>query len=147
VKEQFTILIADRNPHVRDFLKREMVAEGFRVQLAENGREVLKWVYHHQPLDLVILDLDLPDTDEMFLLKKLQNRIPFVPVVLHTYFEDYASHAEVIHAAAFVEKGGSSVERLKQVVAAILSKTRTARDQMNRFGKSESREPCNDSKQ
>jgi CheY-like chemotaxis protein len=41
LQDPFTILIADRNPNVRELLKRELVAEGYSVQLARSSREVL----------------------------------------------------------------------------------------------------------
>jgi len=62
------------------------MAEGYGVQLAKNVQEVLKKVYHTEALDLLILDPDLPGTDKLFLLKKLQNRIPALPVVVHIGF-------------------------------------------------------------
>jgi len=68
VGRQFTILISDRNHNVREFLKREMMAEGYRVRLAKNGREILEWAYHHESIDLAILDLDLPDASVMAIL-------------------------------------------------------------------------------
>ena len=77
MKKQFKILIADPNSNVREFLRREMTAEGYLVELAENGREVLKWAYHREPADLLILDPDLPDAEESLMLKKLRQRIPY----------------------------------------------------------------------
>ncbi|OQX01031.1 MAG: hypothetical protein BWK80_60810 [Desulfobacteraceae bacterium IS3] len=120
MKKEFEILIADRNPHVREFLRREMTADGYRVRLAENGRELIKWVCHEKAPDLLILDPDLPDAEETDLIKKLQERIPYLPVVIHTFISDYAGYSEMLKAAVFVEKKGSSIERLKQVVADIL---------------------------
>ncbi|MBW1738006.1 MAG: response regulator [Deltaproteobacteria bacterium] len=73
--KKFTILIADRNRNVREFLKREMIAEGYRVRLAKNGQEVLKLAYQHGPLDLLILDMDLPDAIEIPVLEVLGDRI------------------------------------------------------------------------
>ena len=122
MEKEFTILIADRNSHVRKFLKREMLEEGYRIRLAENGRDVLKWVYHHEPLDLLILDIDLPDVDELSLSKGLQDRIPALPVVVHTYLSDYDISSTVWDTAVFVEKKGNSVERLKKVIFDILHK-------------------------
>ncbi|MCK5722800.1 MAG: response regulator [Gammaproteobacteria bacterium] len=119
---QFTILISDRNRNVREFLQREMMAEGYRVRLAKSGREVLEWAYHHESIDLVILDLDLPDASEMAILEKLEDRIPTLPVVIHAFLSDYDNHPAVLNAAALVEKEGNSVERLKKVVAEILGK-------------------------
>ena len=120
--QQFTILISDRNRHVRELLKREMVAEGYRVRLAKNGREVLEWAYHHESVDLVILDLDLPDTSELAVLQKLEDRIPTLPVVIHSFLSDYANHQALLNVAALVEKEGNSIERLRKVVAEILGK-------------------------
>ncbi|PQP34472.1 hypothetical protein C6A37_07610, partial [Desulfobacteraceae bacterium SEEP-SAG9] len=122
MKEEFNILITDRNPHVREYLKREMVAEGYRVRLAKTGREVIKWVYHHDPLDLLILDPDLPDTTIVSLFEKLQNRIPALPVVVHTFLSDSVDFATGSIEVVFVEKSGSSVENLKRPVADILKK-------------------------
>ena len=120
---QFTILIADRNRNVREFLKREMMAEGYRVHLAKSGREVLKWAYKQEFIDLVILDLDLPDTSEIAILEKLENRIPTLPVIIHAFLSDYENPPAVLNAAALVEKEGNSVERLKKVVSEILGKS------------------------
>lgn len=122
MKKEYKILIADRNSNVREFLRREMLEEGYSVQLAENGREVLKWAYHREPADLLILDPDLPDAEESLLLKKLKQRIPYLPVVLHTFFSDYISASKVIIPTEFVEKGGNSIEKLKKVVTDILHK-------------------------
>jgi len=120
VKKDITILIADRNPHVRKFLQREMTAAGYRVQLADNAREVLKWAFHHEPLDLIILDPDLPDADENHMLQHLLNRVPALPVVVHTYASEYGDVSKDMEDLFFVEKRGSSVERLKQIVYEIL---------------------------
>jgi DNA-binding NtrC family response regulator len=125
VEKEFKILVADRNQHVREFLKRELMAEGYRVRLAKNVQEVLKQVYHTETLDLLILDPDLPGTDKLALLKKLQNRIPALPVVVHTYLADYTDYTNELSKLAFVEKSGSSVESLKKMVHEILRKRKT----------------------
>ena len=120
MKQEVYILIADRNPHVREFIKREMMADGYRVRLVENGRQLLKWIYHNERFDLLIVDPDLPDIDVSSLLTKLRNRIPFLPVVVHTFLSDYSEHSDVLRAFPFVEKKGSSVEHLKKIVHDIL---------------------------
>jgi DNA-binding NtrC family response regulator len=125
VEKEFKILVADRNQHVREFLKRELMAEGYRVRLAKNVQEVINKVYHTQTLDLLILDPDLPGTDKLALLKKLQNRIPALPVVVHTYLADYTDITNELSKLSFVEKSGNSVENLKKVVHEILRKRKT----------------------
>ena len=125
MEKKIKILVADRNQHVREFLKRELMAEGYRVRLAKNVQEVLKRVYHTETLDLLILDPDLPGTDKLALLKKLGNRIPALPVVIHTYLTDYNDYTNELSKLAFVEKSGSSVESLKKMVHEILRKHKT----------------------
>lgn len=125
MEKEFKILVADRNQHVREFLKRELMAEGYRVRLAKNVQEVINKVYHTETLDLLILDPDLPGTDKLALLKKLQNRIPALPVVVHTYLADYTDTTNELSKLFFVEKSGNSVENLKKVVHEILRKRKT----------------------
>lgn len=116
MKTNFTILIADRNPHVRTLLQREMTAAGYRIRLADNAREVLKWAFQNDRLDLIILDPDLPEADETDMLEHLLDRIPMLPMVLHTYLSEYGIGLKNQRDVVFVEKGGRSVERLKRVV-------------------------------
>ena len=118
--KEFTILIADRNRNVREFLKREMIEAGYSVRVAGNGREVLKWVYNYEPIDLLILDPDLPDAGELSILEEIVDRIPALPVVVHAFSSDYANNPSVMDTIAFVEKNGSSIEHLKKVIFELL---------------------------
>ena len=120
LRSDYTILIADRNSHVREFIKREMTKEGFRVLLAETGKDVIEMVYQNLPLDLVILDPDLPDMEETVLLKKIEDRFPRLPVVIHAFDSEETNYFLYLKQAAFVEKAGRSIEIIKQVVIEIL---------------------------
>ena len=122
LEERFNILIADRNPHVRELLRREMKLEGYQVQLAKTGREVINCVYNQDRLDLLILDPDLPDTGESFLLKKLGEHIPPLPVVVHSFLSENSKLQDILTTVTFVEKRGSSIDHLKKIVAEILEK-------------------------
>lgn len=122
MKKNFTILIADRNPHVRKLLKRELASEGYRVRIAENAHEVLRWAYHSDSLDLIILDPDFFDADQTALLKRLQNRIPMLPVVIHSFQSDDVPYPDDSEYTIFIEKREDSVEHLKQIANEILQK-------------------------
>ena len=147
MKEEFNILITDRNPHVREYLKREMIAEGYRVRLAKTGQEVIKWAYHHEPLDLLILDPDLPDANKVSIFENLQNRIPALPVVVHAFLADSADFATGSIEVVFVEKSGSSVENLKRAVADILKKPDPQRIQTAQTKKPQHAEHCYEPKE
>jgi CheY-like chemotaxis protein len=115
------ILIADRNRHVRDFLRRELNAEGYRIEVAKDGREVLNHIQGHEPPDLLILDLEMPYVDELEVLAHLEERQPRLPVVIHSIQPDAAHHPALSLAAAFLEKKGD-LDLLKAVVAEVLGK-------------------------
>ena len=123
--KKFSILVADRNPNVREFLKRELMDEGYQVLLANSCTEVLKRVYQYEPLDLVILDLDLPDSGDLAILEKLENRIPELPVIIHAFPSDFCELPAVINAAGFVEKKANSIELLKKLVYETLRRPNT----------------------
>ena len=123
MKDQFTILIADRNRYVREFLRRELIGEGYRVKLAKSGREVLELVFDQECVDLLILDLDVPDANELSVLEKVGDRIPTLPVVVHAFLSDYLGQPSLLSAAAFVEKRGTNIDDLKQVVSEMLQKS------------------------
>jgi len=122
VKTDVTILIADRNPHIRCFLKRELTAEGFHVIIADNGQEILKWSFSPLPLDLAVIDPDLPDMDSSALLQKLCGRIPPLPVVLHMLPGESAIAEDIRGVIVIVEKTGHSIDKLKAVISDILSR-------------------------
>jgi len=117
VEKKINVLITERNSHVRDYLKREMEAEGYVVHLAENGHQMLKYVYHSDPLDVIIMDPDLLDADVPGTLKVLKDRIPPVIVVFHTFEQDWEEYGKILDDVVFVEKRGNSIEGLKQVMA------------------------------
>jgi len=122
VREEFTILIADRNPHVRKFLEREITAEGYGVRVADKGRQVIEMAYGHEPVDLLLIDPDFADTDGMKLLKKLQDRIPVLPVIVHAFPDDYDKTGAGLTGVTFVEKRGNSIEHLKPVIREMLGR-------------------------
>lgn len=123
MEKKFNILIGERNPHIREFLKREMVTEGYNVQLAKNAREVVKLVYSSTPIDLVIVDPDLPDASELNLFKSLEDRIPTLPLVVHGYGLENLDYFLKLKPIMFVPKQGNSSETLKNIVSELLLKS------------------------
>jgi DNA-binding NtrC family response regulator len=120
VQNVFTILIADRNPRVRGFLEREMCAAGYRIRMVESARDLLQWAFDRDPVDLIILDPDLPDADDSNLMSTLRKRNPQVPVIIHAHPGQGLAEPDTAKSFIVVEKGGSSVERLKEVAGDLL---------------------------
>lgn len=121
MEQPFTILIADKNRHVREFLRRELGAEGYRVMLAKDGRKLLTMIQLDHPPDLVILDPEIPYTEERAILDQIHSTVPPVPLIIHTFLTEYASHPAIGPWGTFVEKRGN-IDRLKQAVTEVLRK-------------------------
>lgn len=122
MENRFAIMVADRNRNVREFLRREFEADGYAVQLAKDEAELFCFLDATAPLDLLILDLDMPICGGPELLEKLLERRPLMPVVIHTVLTEYIAHESMQKAAAFLEKRGNNIDHLKSVVLGVLRK-------------------------
>ena len=76
------VLIVDDEPQIRRFLDIGYRAQGYRVALAANASEALA-VLAEGDIDLVVLDLGLPDRDGSDLLRELRGWSD-VPVIVLT---------------------------------------------------------------
>ncbi len=72
-----TILCVDDDPDLTDLLRYGLARAGFVVLTAGTGRAGLHQA-RTEPIDLVILDLDLPDMDGFQLLAALRARAPLL---------------------------------------------------------------------
>lgn len=121
MEDEFVILVADRNRHVREFLERELVMEGWRVLSARDGRELLHIIESESPPDLVILDLDIPYLNDLSILRRIQERKPVLPLVIHGFVSDVSGQWTEKVGTRFVEKC-ENVYDLKAVVSEMLRK-------------------------
>jgi DNA-binding response OmpR family regulator len=77
------ILIVEDDPAVRDVLRIALEREGMTVEAVGNGEAALESFRSGGSLDLVILDIMLPDTDGITLCQELR-RSSDVPVIMLT---------------------------------------------------------------
>ncbi len=122
MESSFSILLTDRNRHVRELLRRELSGEGYRVETARDGREVLGFLYHVATVDLLILDLEIPYVAEVGLLRKLGQLRPELPVIIHSFSPEDGGPSISVPTAAFLEKN-ENTDRLKTMVREVLAKT------------------------
>ena len=89
------ILIADDEEGIRGVLSAFFEEEGFTVLEAQTGAdaiELLRAQPADQPIDLVILDLGLPDMTGYKVLREIRNKSREMPVVLLSgNFDQFAS--------------------------------------------------------
>jgi len=76
------ILVVDDDPHIRETLKRYLTYEGYRVELAEDGRQALSSMAT-EPADLVVLDVGLPGMDGLEVCRRIREADD-VPIIMLT---------------------------------------------------------------
>lgn len=116
------ILISDRNKNVREYLKREMKIDGYGVELAKSAGEILDRIRRDDSIRLLILDPDLPDFEYETLMQALIEMTSKLPVIIHSYSNGSGDERGSYKPVHFVEKRGHGIDKLKQVVSALLKK-------------------------
>lgn len=116
---QQTILITEDDPFTRQLLARCFENEGYRVEQADSGRQMLEKLRRRTP-DLILLDKALPDEDGLVLLRQLRaySRIPVVILSAHAEDGDRIAGLE-LGADDYVSKLWKSEELVARVKAVI----------------------------
>ncbi|MGA7564295.1 MAG: response regulator [Desulfobaccales bacterium] len=108
------ILVADDEMSIRLLYSEELKEEGYEVYMASNGREALE-VVDKIPLDLVILDIKMPEMDGIEALRQIKEKRPDLPVVLSTAYGEYRQDFATWASDDYLVKS-SDLEDLKAVV-------------------------------
>jgi two-component system, response regulator, stage 0 sporulation protein F len=114
------ILVIDDNPNVVDILGRCLREEGYSVLGALTSDEGLKLAILSRP-ELVLLDLALPGTNGIELLKRIRSTNPTTRVIIVTGNTDPALAREALElgALAYIDKP-FDFAYLKRVIAVAL---------------------------
>lgn len=112
------ILVVDDEENIRTLYKLELEDEGFKVALASSGEEALERL-EREAFDLVTLDIKMPGTGGIEVLRRIKERYGNLPVVLLTAYHHYKQDFGTWAADAYVVKS-SSTEELKEVIKGIL---------------------------
>jgi GAF domain-containing protein/CheY-like chemotaxis protein len=76
------VLIVDDNTTNRKVLKLQMAKWGMRPRDTESPAEALRWVEAHEPFDLAVLDMHMPEMDGLELAQKINALDAKLPLVL-----------------------------------------------------------------
>ncbi len=97
---------------------------GFEVQVAQDGRQALERL-GGEPVDCVILDLEMPGMDGFEVLRALERRGSEVPVIVYTGTGDYDRCIQAVRLGAygFIDKA-EPVERIVREVELAVERSR-----------------------
>lgn len=84
------------------------------VKAFSSSEEALEWMRLH-PVDLVLLDVDMPGISGLEMAKIIQNEYPDTAIIFLTGFPEFAVEAFALHVAGYMLKPVSR-ERLSQEV-------------------------------
>jgi len=96
-----TVLVVDDNEVNRDMLSRRLERQGHTVRLAGNGRHALAML-QSEPVDLVLLDILMPELDGFETLKQLKasDALRHTPVIMLSALDELDSVVRCIEAGA-----------------------------------------------
>ncbi|HPK54488.1 MAG TPA: sigma-54 dependent transcriptional regulator [Smithellaceae bacterium] len=95
-----SILVIDDDASIRETLDLYLTEEGYAIETAENGTEGLN-KYVHNPSDVVILDIRLPDVDGFSVLEDLKEENENVKVIMITAYHDMETTINAMKGGAF----------------------------------------------
>jgi DNA-binding response OmpR family regulator len=84
------VLIVEDEPRIASFLRKGLVAEGYACVVAGDAESAIT-LSQAEPVDLVLLDLILPDRSGLDVLRTLRARDPRLPVLILTAKDDLGS--------------------------------------------------------
>jgi CheY-like chemotaxis protein len=114
------LLVVEDEDSLRLFYEEELVAEGYEVVTARNGKEALQRIDEQRP-DLVILDIVMPVMDGMEALGRILGKDRSIPVILHTAYPGYQQDFISWAADAYLTKS-SDLTEMKDAIRRLLSK-------------------------
>ena len=108
------ILIVEDDVSIRLLFSEELRADGFETYMAANGFEALE-IVGKVPINLVILDIKMPEMDGIETLRHLKTWKPELPVILCTAYDEYKQDFATWASDEYLVKS-SDLEDLKAVV-------------------------------
>ncbi|MBI3248586.1 MAG: response regulator [Deltaproteobacteria bacterium] len=93
-----SVLIVDDDLDLTDLLSQLLVRKGMRPVTAANGKQCLEFVQHHPAIDVIVLDITMPEMDglQACAVLKQREKTREIPIILLTAKDD----ASVRHASA-----------------------------------------------
>ena len=121
------ILVIDDEPRILNFTSRALAAEGFAVEVTEDGSEGLQRALGEE-FDLVVLDLLMPGVDGTEVLRRLIEAKPRQAVIVLSALTDPSSKVRSLElgAADYVPKPFSFEELVARIRVRLREAARTS---------------------
>lgn len=118
-----TILIVDDEKHIRMLYEEELADEGYHILTASNGVEALHVVHKEPAINLILLDLKMPEMDGPEFLRNLRQFNATLPVIISTAYGDYVEQDFNVWLSNDYSPKTSDLTELKARIREILRKS------------------------
>ncbi|MGD9991810.1 MAG: response regulator [Salinivirgaceae bacterium] len=89
-----TILVAEDEPANYLFIVKILNSTEVKILRAENGSEAVSLVASHPEIDLVLMDIYMPNLDGFEAAKQIKKLRPGLPVVAQTFYQQEITEKE-----------------------------------------------------
>ena len=113
------LLVVDDEKNIRTLYKEVFEKDGYEVILASTGKDCLEKIKNTSGLDLLVLDIKLPDINGMEILAELSKAKNKIPVILNSAYVGYENDPNAWLAEKYIIKSGDLSE-LKEKVKEVL---------------------------
>ena len=96
------VLVADDEPHIGRIIKMKLEQGPFRVTLAYDGQEAIDTLESQPDIDLVLLDLMMPNLSGLDVLARIRSneRLKHLPCIILTAAGQEAQHQKAMELGA-----------------------------------------------
>ncbi|MCH9812453.1 MAG: response regulator [Epsilonproteobacteria bacterium] len=127
---QVNVLIVDDEPQNRELAKVILFKEGYQLYFARNGKEALS-VLKSEKIDLILLDLMMPEMDGFTLLEEMKRyALTASKVIILTALSDDESMAQALRLGAdgYLQKPYDIVDLKQRIRFALMAKEEESLD-------------------
>jgi PAS domain S-box-containing protein len=114
------ILLVEDNPHDADLLQEMLATVGVSLEIrhVERLEQAVKCLREAAPVEVILLDLLLPDSMGLATLQRVNAAAPYLPILVLTGTEDEALGVEAVRLGAqdYLVKGEIGARRLLQLI-------------------------------
>ncbi|GAB4019685.1 response regulator transcription factor [Spirosoma koreense] len=93
------ILLVEDEERLASFIRKGLVAEGYEVEVAYDGRIGLA-LFHNGAFDLILLDVNLPQINGIDLCRTIRSENESIPVLMLTALDSLADKSDGFNAGA-----------------------------------------------
>jgi DNA-binding response OmpR family regulator len=100
--QQRHVLVADDEPHIGRIIKMKLEQGPFRVTLAYDGQEAMDLLESQSDIDLVLLDLMMPNLSGLDVLARIRasDKLKHLPCIILTAAGQEAQHQKAMELGA-----------------------------------------------